>query len=175
MALLIASPQTIRTSRAFTIQTSTTSLFRTSPHDSKRSIAHILRSVADPAVFEDLESNTVEHEQIGAEEPSTPTTNKITQDTKTLFEETTELIEDAQDEIPDLDAMDMTIFDVVASRLSMCLLESELQRDATINNVTKPSSVNNWISDASAYMLQQAINRVKLKVGSITFCILSSA
>jgi hypothetical protein len=59
---------------------------------------------------------------------------------------------------------DMTIFDAVAARAALCLFESELRRDAKIDDVATPSSATNWINDSTAFALQKTIDRLKLKV-----------
>ena len=56
-------------------------------------------------------------------------------------------------------------FDVVAGRASVCLLESDIRRDAIGKNAgIQASSATNWINDASAFALQKAIDKVKLKL-----------
>eukprot|EP00980_Cylindrotheca_fusiformis_P016466 scaffold4905_cov98-Cylindrotheca_fusiformis.AAC.1 len=58
----------------------------------------------------------------------------------------------------------MSIFDIVASRLAICLVDSELKKDRTKNEVEDPYSVNNWISDESSEMLEQAMDSLKIKL-----------
>lgn len=59
----------------------------------------------------------------------------------------------------------ISIFDIVAGRAAACLVESDLRRDAKAGygNVVS-SSATNWINDATAFALQKAFDRVKLKV-----------
>lgn len=60
---------------------------------------------------------------------------------------------------------DFSIFEIVAGRAATCLVESDLRRDAKeeYSNVVS-SSATNWINDATAFALQKAVDRVKLKV-----------
>lgn len=54
-------------------------------------------------------------------------------------------------------------FDLVAGRASICLLESDIRRDAIGKGAGKQaSSATNWIHDGSAYALKQALNGCKL-------------
>jgi hypothetical protein len=57
------------------------------------------------------------------------------------------------------------IFDIVAGRAATCLVESDLRRDAKegYSKITS-SSATNWINDATAFQLQKAFDRIKLKV-----------
>jgi hypothetical protein len=57
------------------------------------------------------------------------------------------------------------IFDIVAGRAATCLVESDLRRDAK-EGYSKiiSSSATNWINDATAFKLQKAFDRIKLKV-----------
>ena len=57
-----------------------------------------------------------------------------------------------------------SIFDIVSGRAALCLYESELRRDAKVNEVTTPSSATNWINDATAFALQKALDRLKIKL-----------
>jgi hypothetical protein len=59
---------------------------------------------------------------------------------------------------------DSSIFEVVAARAALCLYESEMRRDANIDEVTTPSSATNLINDATAFALQKTIDRLKIKV-----------
>ena len=61
---------------------------------------------------------------------------------------------------------DMSIFDIVAGRAAVCLFESEKRRDAKTEDVDTPSSATNWINDASAFALQKAFEKLKLKVSA---------
>ncbi len=73
------------------------------------------------------------------------------------------------DNYNELDKNDMSIFDIVAGRAATCLVESDLRRDAKeeYSNIVS-SSATNWINDATAFALQKAFDRVKLKVGGVT-------
>jgi hypothetical protein len=64
-----------------------------------------------------------------------------------------------------IDDDDLSIFEIVAGRAATCLVESDLRRDAKegYSNVVS-SSATNWINDATAFALQKAVDRVKLKV-----------
>jgi len=59
----------------------------------------------------------------------------------------------------------LSIFDIVAGCAATCLVESDLRRDAKAeySNVVS-SSATNWINDATAFALQKAFDRLKLKV-----------
>jgi len=57
------------------------------------------------------------------------------------------------------------IFDIVAGRAATCLVESDLRRDAKEGySKVISSSATNWINDATAFQLQKAFDKVKLKV-----------
>ena len=65
----------------------------------------------------------------------------------------------------DDDNNDNPVFDNLAARAAICLLESELRRDAKGEHTkTVASSVTNWINDATAFALQKTFDKVKLKV-----------
>jgi vesicle-fusing ATPase len=58
-----------------------------------------------------------------------------------------------------------SIFDLIAGRTSICLFESDIRRDAIGKHAgAQASSATNWIHDASAYQLQQAFDKIKLKL-----------
>lgn len=67
----------------------------------------------------------------------------------------------------DDDEFEMSIFDIVSARAALCLYESEMKRDAKVNDVITPSTATNWINDASAYALQKAIDKLKIKVRKV--------
>jgi vesicle-fusing ATPase len=58
-----------------------------------------------------------------------------------------------------------SIFDAVASRASVCLLESDIRRDAIGKGTgAQASSATNWIHDAGAFALKKTMDRVKIKL-----------
>ncbi len=58
-----------------------------------------------------------------------------------------------------------SIFDAVAESAAACLLESDKRRDAKAEHSDRiPSGVTNWINDETASILQQTIDRLKLKL-----------
>jgi vesicle-fusing ATPase len=62
----------------------------------------------------------------------------------------------------DSSSIDTTsIFNVVASKAALCLVESDLRRDAKTNAITAPSSATNWIHDASAFALQKTLDKME--------------
>jgi hypothetical protein len=57
-----------------------------------------------------------------------------------------------------------TIFDVVAFNAAKCLFESDKRRDAKgEHSKLVSSSTTNWINDQTAFALQNAVDRIKLK------------
>jgi vesicle-fusing ATPase len=67
--------------------------------------------------------------------------------------------------MPNDDAPAMTAFELLAGRASMCLLESDIRRDAIGKpEGTQASSATNWINDATAFALQRAVDSVELKL-----------
>jgi hypothetical protein len=62
---------------------------------------------------------------------------------------------------------DDSIFDIVAGYAASCLLENDKHRDAAKgdrnSNLISSSDSNNWINDENAFVLQNAIDRLKLK------------
>ena len=59
----------------------------------------------------------------------------------------------------------MTMFEIVAGQAASCLLESDKCRDAKgLGSGKQASSATNWIDDAQAFALQQALGQTKLKV-----------
>jgi hypothetical protein len=142
--LLIASVF-ISSSSAFT--TTTSPLYHTSPtlEEDNGSINTHLRSAADPTTAVLGEETVTEQKEPQSPSPSFAKNHSAD----------TGVVGKAQDE-------DMTIFDIVAARAALCLFESELRRDAKIDDVATPSS--NWINDSTAFALQKTIDRLKLKV-----------
>ena len=58
-----------------------------------------------------------------------------------------------------------SIFDIVAGRAASCLLESDKRRDAKAEHSNRvPSGITNWIDDEHAFILQKAIDKLKLKL-----------
>lgn len=56
------------------------------------------------------------------------------------------------------------IFDLIAGRSAVCLYQSDLRRDAVGKAAGKQaSSATNWIHDASAFALQQTMDKLRLK------------
>jgi vesicle-fusing ATPase len=56
-------------------------------------------------------------------------------------------------------------FEAVASHASFCLLQSDVRRDAVGKpQGTQASSATNWINDASAFVLQKALDKLSLKL-----------
>ena len=56
-------------------------------------------------------------------------------------------------------------FDLLAARAGICLVESDMRRDAIGKaSGSQASSATNWIHDASAFALQRVMNRVLLQV-----------
>ena len=56
-------------------------------------------------------------------------------------------------------------FDLLAGRAALCLLESDIRRDAIGKEAgTQASSATNWINDASAFALQKAFDRLCIKL-----------
>jgi hypothetical protein len=145
--LLIASVF-FSSSSAFT--TTTSPLCHTSPtlREDNGSINTQLRSVADPPSAVLGEETVTEQKE--PESLSAPIAKNHSADT--------DVVGNAQDD-------DMTIFDIVAARAALCLFESELRRDAKIDDDATPaSSATNWINDSTAFALKQTIDRLKLKV-----------
>ena len=70
-------------------------------------------------------------------------------------------------EVLSTDGDDDSIFEIVAGFSASCLLESDKRRDATKgdrnSNLISSSASNNWINDENAFVLQKAIDRLKLK------------
>jgi hypothetical protein len=62
---------------------------------------------------------------------------------------------------------DDSIFDIAAGYAASCLLESDKRQDAAKgdrnSNLVSSSATNNWINDENAFVLQNAIDRLKLK------------
>jgi hypothetical protein len=59
----------------------------------------------------------------------------------------------------------MTMFEIIAGRAASCLLESDKRRNAMAEYSNRVASgVSNWIDDDTAFALQKAFNRLKLKV-----------
>ena len=81
------------------------------------------------------------------------------------IEETLEAAAPAADQEPNsLNATlhDADIFSLVAGRTAVCLFESDIRRDAIGAAAgIQASSATNWINDASAFGLQQTMNRLK--------------
>jgi hypothetical protein len=74
-------------------------------------------------------------------------------------------------EIPNVEVVEqvklegVTIFEAVASHAASCLFESDKRRDAKGKaSGTPASSATNWIDDATAFSLQKAFDRLRLKV-----------
>ena len=109
-------------------------------------IADPIATVAVPTQAEDTPLTT--------QGTTTTTTNSITKTKKKNSES-------RNDESEDM----LSIFEIVAGRAATCLVESDLRRDAKeeYSNVVS-SSATNWINDATAFALQKAVDRVKLKV-----------
>jgi hypothetical protein len=126
-------------------------------------------SVTDPIVNGDEATSS----NIPSKDATTTTTTKDATTTTTATTSTEqhdpprkEQMNDDDDE----DYDDMSIFDIVAGRAAVCLFESELRCDAKgpdYSNMVSSNAVN-WINDASAFALQKAFDRVKLKVGTTT-------
>ena len=56
-------------------------------------------------------------------------------------------------------------FDLLAGRSALCLLESDIRRDAIGKEAgTQASSATNWINDASAFALQKAFDQLRIKL-----------
>jgi hypothetical protein len=63
------------------------------------------------------------------------------------------------------DAVNMAIFDIIAGNAASCLLESDKRRDAKAeHSKLVSSSATNWINDQTAFTLERAINRLKVKL-----------
>jgi hypothetical protein len=73
---------------------------------------------------------------------------------------------ETEDDIQEDDELDgMTMFEIIAGRAASCLLESDKRRNAMAEHSNRVASgVSNWIDDVTAFALQKAFNRVKLKV-----------
>jgi hypothetical protein len=120
---------------------STTSYSNHLQQQGRRGIPLLLTAVTDPTVV--LNGDTVVAEK--APEPET--------DGKRLTVEIN-------------DGDDIPMFDVVSGRAAVCLFESEMRRAGKDNKDSNAvaSGATNWINDASAFALQSAFNRIKLKV-----------
>mmetsp|Transcript_9401 Transcript_9401/g.18310 ORF Transcript_9401/g.18310 Transcript_9401/m.18310 type:complete len:730 (+) Transcript_9401:149-2338(+) len=58
-----------------------------------------------------------------------------------------------------------SIFDIIAGSAASCLLDSDKRRDAKAeHSELVSSSATNWINDETAFVLQKAIDRLKLKL-----------
>jgi hypothetical protein len=58
-----------------------------------------------------------------------------------------------------------TAFSLLASLAAICILESEMKKDAIrADGSQTPSSAANWIDDRSAYAIQSALDQIELKV-----------
>jgi vesicle-fusing ATPase len=67
--------------------------------------------------------------------------------------------------VSDFPVREDSIFDLIAGRTSICLFESDIRRDAIGKaSGAQASSATNWINDAAAFNLQQAFDRLKLKL-----------
>ena len=63
------------------------------------------------------------------------------------------------------DDTSIAAFDVVASHAAFCLLQSDVRRDAVGKpQGTQASSATNWINDASAFVLQKAMDKLCIKL-----------
>jgi vesicle-fusing ATPase len=84
-------------------------------------------------------------------EPFTEVTTTVNGDTSVASEETN---------------ADMDVFSLLAARTAVCLLESEMRRDAIGENSTgrSPAGATNWIDEAGAFALQKAVNCLKIKL-----------
>ena len=91
--------------------------------------------------------------EISNGEQSSPTTTEISdEDTIRQQAETAPILLDEDN-----------VFDVLAARTAICLLESDIRRDAIGKAAgTQASSATNWINDASAFALKQALDRVRM-------------
>ena len=71
-----------------------------------------------------------------------------------------------QEEEDDDEDYNSNAFMAVAARAALCLLASDLKRDAKNQkrDGAVPSGVTNWIDDASAMKLRQALDQVKLQL-----------
>jgi hypothetical protein len=117
-------------------------------------------SVTDPIVNGDevTAASNIQSEETTTTKDATTTTSTEQHDPPRK-----EQMNDDEDDYDD----DMSIFDIVAGRAAVCLFESELRCDAKgpdYSNMVSSNAVN-WINDASAFALQKAFDRVKLKVG----------
>jgi vesicle-fusing ATPase len=85
-------------------------------------------------------------------------------------EQVTETPTDSDSESDSISSSDFpvredSIFDLIAGRTSVCLFESDIRRDAIGKHAgAQASSATNWIHDASAFQLQQAFDKIKLKL-----------
>ena len=62
-------------------------------------------------------------------------------------------------------ASSSSIFDIIAGEAASCLLDSDKRRDAKAeHSELVSSSATNWINDETAFVLQKAIDRLKLKL-----------
>ena len=93
----------------------------------------------------------------------TETTNGVSRPLSDSKGESTATTSIGKTEINDEEYL-TNIFDIVSARAALCLYESELRRNAKINQVTTPSSATNWIDDATAFALQKSIDKLKIKV-----------
>ncbi|CAJ1939195.1 unnamed protein product [Cylindrotheca closterium] len=64
----------------------------------------------------------------------------------------------------DDDEYDAATFDIVSARAARCLYDSEVKRDSRVSEEPTPSTATNWINDASAYALQKALDKLKIKL-----------
>ena len=77
----------------------------------------------------------------------------------------TEINEQSQTIFDNFDNNDIPIFDVIAGNVASCLMESDKRRDAKAeHSKLVSSSTTNWINDHTAFALQNAIDRIKLKL-----------
>ncbi len=77
-----------------------------------------------------------------------------------------------QQEQDDIDEV-VNAFECMAARAGVCLIQSDMQRDAIGKAAgSQASSATNWIHDASAFRLQQVMNRIHFQVRIVIKCIL---
>lgn len=94
-------------------------------------------------------------EELSAQERDSPTDTTSSTTIPTIPTITT---------VPPL-AIDDSIFDLIAGQTAVCLFESDIRRDAIGKAAgTQASSATNWIHDATAYSLKQALDKLKLKL-----------
>ena len=57
-----------------------------------------------------------------------------------------------------------TVFDLIAGRTAVFILESDMKRNAVMEQGAQAPSATKWIDDATAYALRQAVDMIKIQL-----------